>query len=351
MIMANITEVKNSTLGKINFYYLYPIRTIMNTSVTLQPNAINSNKQMEQNYKLALKQFINKNFPTSFKLIHSLFQTCFQEYSKGTISKNLLIKIINLYLLETGVCLKDNHLNQVQNLAALNSITSNEIINRLKSIFENYIPCEILYNYHLMFITNSDLLINEKYEYLTQLRKDYHHIDDDDKYKRKFMDLIIFEILPSFDEFEEAERLIEDPIDLKKLKEIKKLKQDLKDKEKFKALEQERLIKQKEEKELEIAKEKAKQLNLKYKSIKEIQKNYNDESVRKSTPTTRDNNQQLKSKLIYLYGIVQKYLKENILILLIVAILAIGSRKYLKGVNLKDKIIETVQMAFKFTYV
>ena len=135
------------------------------------------------------------------------------------------------------------------------------------------------------------------------------------------------------------------------MKEIKKLKQDLKDKEKFKALEQERLIKQKEEKELEIAKEKAKQLNLKYKSIKEIQKNYNDESVRKSTPTTRDNNQQLKSKLIYLYGIVQKYLKENILILLIVAILAIGSRKYLKGVNLKDKIIETVQMAFKFTYV
>ena len=328
----------------------------MNTSVTLQPNSVNSNKQMEQNYKLALKQFINKNFISSFKLIHELFKSCFQEYSKNTISENLLIKIINLYLLETGICLKDNYLNQLQSTGALNSITSNEIINRIKSIFGNDVPCEILYNYHLMYITNKKLLINDKYEYLNQLRKDYLHINDEDKYKEKFMELIIFEILPTFDEYEEAERLINDPDELIKLREIKKTRQDLQDQERLKNLEHERLIKERKEKELALEQEKVRQLSLKYKSIKEIQKNYNDENVRKPIDnTTRDQKnqqqQQLKKKLIYLYQFIQKYLKENILIILIVAVLAIGSKKYLRGINLKEKLMETIQMAFKFSYV
>ncbi|RCK58862.1 hypothetical protein Cantr_07140 [Candida viswanathii] len=326
----------------------------MNTSVTLQPSAINNNKQMEQNYKLALKHFINKNFPVSFTLISDLFQNAFGEFIKGTISRNLLVKIINLYLLETGVCLKEEtgHLGQVQLTAALNAITSNEVSNRIRGVFGNRVPCEVLYNLHLMYVTNKEVLIADKDDYLNQLRIDYLRVDDGDKYREKFMELVVFEILPTFDEFGEAEMLISDPTKLTKLAEIKKAKQDAQDKERFKALERERAAKERKEKEMALAKEKARQSSLKYKSIKEIQKNYNEESVRKpETSGSQSTNQQLKNRLLYVYGIVQKYLKENILILLIVAVLAFGSRKYLKGVNLKDKIIETVQMAFKFSYV
>ncbi|EMG47526.1 hypothetical protein G210_2116 [Candida maltosa Xu316] len=303
---------------------------------------------MEQNYKLALKQFVNKNFPSSFKLIHELFRGCFNEYSKKTISLNLLIKIINLYLMEIGVCLKDNHLNQVQYNIAINSITSNEISNQIHTVFGSDIPCEILYNFHLMFISNPKLLITDKYTYLNQLRKDYVGVDDHDKYKKKFMELVIFEILPTFDEYEEAERLIKDPSDLPKLRQVEKLRQEAKDQQRVKALEQEKLAKELKENEIAMAKEKARQSTLKYKSIKEIQKNYGQETP---PATGVENKDQLKNRLFYLYGIVRQYLKDNYLVILVAILLALGSSKYLKKVNIKEKIVETVKMAFKFSYV
>ena len=47
--------------------------------------------------------------------------------------------------------------------AAINSITSNEVLNQIRSVFGNDIPCEILYNYHLAHITNPKVLIGDGY--------------------------------------------------------------------------------------------------------------------------------------------------------------------------------------------
>ena len=77
------------------------------------------------------------------------------------------------------------------------------------------------------------------------------------------MQLVVFEILPTFGKYQEAERLITDPKDLEKLRKIQHLHEEQKA--------QQRLAKQNQEKERAAALEQAKQQTLKYKSIKEIQ--------------------------------------------------------------------------------
>lgn len=278
---------------------------------------------METNYSLALKQFINKNFAASFRLASELFHKCFTEYSGHSISLTLLTKIINLYLVEVGVCLKDGLLNQVQANTAVNSITSNEVINQIHAVFGDEIPCEILYNYHLMHITNSKLLINDNY--WDQLRNDYHHAIND-KYKQKFIELVVFEILPRYDKYKEAEQLITNPNDLQRLRKIQE-KQKL-------AEEVERSQKKTPPKE---------QPTLKYKSIKEIQNAYNLEEAKKPTLP--------ESRLLYIYNLVKNYLRDNYLVVLVLIILGLGARKYLSRANLREKIVDTIKMAFKFSYI
>ena len=124
-----------------------------------------------------------------------------------------------------------------QTNAAINSITSNEVLNQIRSVFGNDIPCEILYNYHLAHITNPKVLIGDGY--FDQLHKDYLGANND-KYKPKFMQLVVFEILPTFGKYQEAERLITDPKDLEKLRKIQHLHEEQKA--------QQRLAKQNQEK-------------------------------------------------------------------------------------------------------
>ena len=229
--------------------------------------------------------------------------------------------------MEVGVCLKDGLLNQVQTNAAINSITSNEVLNQIRSVFGNDIPCEILYNYHLAHITNPKVLIGDGY--FDQLHKDYL-CPNNDKYKPKFMHLVVFEILPTFGKYKEAERLITDPKDLEKLRKIQHLHEEQKA--------QQRLAKQNQEKERAAALEQAKQQTLKYKSIKEIQNSYEEE-----------HHEVQISQLSYIYNLVKTYLRENYLAVLVVLVLGISANRY--RTHLKEKIVETIKMAFKFSYI
>lgn len=317
---------------------------------TLSPN---SNKLVENNYKLALKQFINKNFIGSFKLIHDVYYTSFNDYRQGTISEDLLIKIINLYLVVVGVCLKNKSLDQVLVNAARNSFTSNEIINQIKSVWlELDIPYEIKYNMQLVYISNQEL-IRDKEGYLRNLKKWYINIDTDDKFGNKLFDLVKFEILPQFNQYEESERLIGDnEEELQRLRQIKKEKEEYSNKVKQEQIQAEKLAKEAKIREEAEAKNAAKELNLKYSSIKEIINNYNKEDSRVPVRNLdRQQSQSLKEKLTYILSITRNYLAKNSIVLVVLIILILGSSRYLRNANIKDKIIETVKMAFKFTYV
>lgn len=327
-----------------------PVANTPASGSTLSPN---SNKLVENNYKLALKQFINKNFIGSFKLIHDVYYTSFNDYRQGTISEDLLIKIINLYLVVVGVCLKNKSLDQVLVNAARNSFTSNEIINQIKSVWlELDIPYEIKYNMQLVYISNQEL-IRDKEGYLRNLKKWYINIDTDDKFGNKLLDLVKFEILPQFNQYDESERLIGDnEEELQRLRQIKNEKEEYLNKVKQEQIQAEKLAKEAKIKEEAEAKNAAKELNLKYSSIKEIINNYNKEDSRAPVRNLdRQQSQSLKKKLTYILSITRNYLAKNSIVLVVLIILILGSSRYLRNANIKDKIVETVKMAFKFTYV
>ncbi|KAG5418797.1 hypothetical protein I9W82_003515 [Candida metapsilosis] len=329
----------------------------------LNPN----NKTVENNYKLALKQFINKNFIGSFKSIHQVYYSSFNDYRQGTISEDLLIKIINLYLVVLGVCLKNNTLDQVQANAARNSFTSNEIFNQIKSVWlEADVPYEIKYNIQLVYISNQDLIGNKE-TYLHNLKKWYINIDTSDKYGAKLLDLVKFEILPQFEAYDESERLIGDNEDeLKRLHEIKAGRQEYLNKLKQQQLDAEKSAKEAKAKEdAETKRGKRESKNLKYSSIKEIMNNYNKEDSKATVASSSTSSssssgrslsrqqqaQNLKEKLNYMLNITKSYLARNSIVLVVLIILVFGSAKYLRNANIRDKIVETVKMAFKFTYV
>ncbi|RLV92026.1 hypothetical protein JA1_003336 [Spathaspora sp. JA1] len=323
----------------------------MDTSVTLSPSSVNANKTMETNYKLALKLFMNKNHDKSFSLIHQLYQDSFIQYQANSISENLFIKIINLYLIEIGVALKEKQLVDCSDL------TSNSLINKLGKIYER-IPSEILYNYHLVFVSNRDTLIPDKHPYLTQLKSQYMNLHQRGKYNDKFLKLVVFEILPIFDEFAAAQNIISHSttfteIDWKRLQDIQMNKSEIKHQEKLKKEEEVR----KQQEELKKQRQLQSESNIKYKSIKEIQKQYASESVTSPVATTTsDSNRslsELREKLVYVTNLLKGYIKDNSLIIIVVLILLFISKRFIniKKVNLKEKIIDTIKMAFKFSYL
>ncbi|KAI5962707.1 hypothetical protein KGF57_001441 [Candida theae] len=322
-------------------------------------STFNSNKTTEHNYKLALKQFINKNFIGSFKLIHQVYYSAFNDYKQGTISEDLLIKIINLYLVVVGVCLKSKSLDNVQANAARNSFTSNEILNQIKSVWlEADIPYEIKYNIQLVYATNQDLIL-DKESYLHNLKKWYINIDTDDKFGGKLLDLVKFEILPQFELYDESERLIgDDESELQRLHDIKDGKEEFKNRLKQEQLQAEKAAKEAKVKVEADARKTAKESSLKYSSIKEIINNYSKEESRSAPSTSQGRSlsrqqqvQALKQRLSYILNITGSFLARNSVVLVVLIVLFLGSGRYLRNANIRDKIVETVKMAFKFTYV
>ena len=265
-----------------------------------------------------------------------------------------------MYLVVVGVCLKNRHLDQALANAARNSFTSNEIINQIKSIWlELDIPLEIKYNMQLVYISNPKDLINDEDSYLRNLKKWYINIDTNDKFGSKLLDLVKFEILPHFNQYDESERLIgDDESELAKLHKIKNEKDEYLKKVKQDQIQAEKVAKEAQEKQEAEARQKRKELNLKYSSIKEIVNNYKQEDSR-AAASVKDLNrrhqqsqsQNLQEKLAYVLRITKNYLARNSLVLVVLIVLILGSSRYLRNANVREKIVDTVKMAFKFTYV
>ncbi|KAK6201554.1 uncharacterized protein RJT21DRAFT_120607 [Scheffersomyces amazonensis] len=356
----------------------------MDSSLSFSSGSFTSNRVIEDTYKLALKLFMNKNFDKSYSIINKLYQDSTIEYSKGLISERLFIKIIILYLTQIGLALGKRtsfRLSQIENNRVINLIIQDTLLNQFKQSFGGdiiNIPLEIIYNYVLLFITNREvLLVNDK-SFLAKIRTIYGTANlktndhNEDKYLKRLNDLYVFEVLPTFDEFEESQHVIQsNPIysddineNLKKLRQIQQNKCEIIEQEKQRELERKRLEHEAKQLEVEKQKEREKQSNLKYKSIKEIQKQYSpSSSIEQKLVNDNDNenkdlsqlNQlnQIKSRLFYTYRLIKDYIKENSPIILIIIVLLFIINKFLnlKQIKLKDRLLETIRMAFKVSFL
>ncbi|KAK6465882.1 hypothetical protein DFJ63DRAFT_310966 [Scheffersomyces coipomensis] len=354
----------------------------MDQSLSFSSASFSSNHLLEEKYKLAYKQFINKNFEKSYRLINELYDSSFNEFSKGFISEVLFKKIINLYLTLVSLTISGQtlpfKLSQIDNHRLVNVFIQDTFLNKLTQAFggsEINIPLDILYNYILVLITNKKVLIGNDDSFLNRVKSIYSSLivnNSNSKYVKRFIDLYVFEVLPTFDNFDDARFIIEsDAIyasdvknQLDNLNKIEQNKLQIVEQQKQKEEERKKREQEYQKRELQKAKELEKQQNLQYKSIKDIQKEYatpisassssSDKQkvgLNKDTDVNRLN--QLKEKLFYSYKLTKNYFKENSPIILVIVVLLFIINRFinLRQIKIKDKLLETIKMAFKVSYL
>lgn len=331
------------------------------------------NKSMKDKYQLALKLFTSRNFSKSYDIIKHLKDQAIDEFAKFNMDQGLLIKIVSLYLVEVGIYLSvEQTVISTEELNWLtNTLKSNDIIRILADAYgdENDIPSEIWYNYHLVFINNKELLLSgNKTKYLKDLNKLYSRLpqslDAEDPFRKKFLDLFVFEILPTFDEFSKAEGILQlnalynDNLEANqsKLVEVQKEKTSRDKLEQDRLKEQKKKLKEQQDKEVQREKDAEKNKNLKYRSVREIARqilNDSENSGPSVSNVSQSQIQLLRSRLIYIYNIVKHYLKTNYPLLAVLLVVLVGGGRYLslKKSNVSQNLLETIRMAFKISYI
>jgi hypothetical protein len=325
-------------------------------------SSILSNRVIEDNYKLALKLFVNKNYEKSWAIITDLFSQSVSEFQRGLIGEKVLVKVISLYLVELGVNLtQEPHLVDDERA---NSLTSKALRNQLVDIFGTIatVPIELWYNYYLIFATNRVLYAGDG-QFVEDIDQLYLAVPSStSKYYGKFVDLYVYEILPSLDRFDHANAVIgsnavygEDISGAKaKLDMVRSDRQKQLDYEK--QLHEERVRKQQEAQAEREALAKARsQKQLDYVKLTELSKSKDlaaSSSDRRNSPS-QSQVQVIMSRLRYVVGLTSAYIRQNGVILVAVLAVALISLRFInyRKLNLRERVSETIKMALKVTYM
>lgn len=335
---------------------------------------MSSNATLKDNYDLALKLFASRNFNRSYEIISQLINEVYAHFA--TVNPQLFVKIVSLYLVEVGTFLGESSsvMSKEERSWNINVLKSNEMIDRWVQLFGGLdsVPLELLCNYHLVFRTQQTLLLsdeNVKNKYLRELGKLYTVLcnrDDHSHFDDMLLNLYVFEILPSLGEFDLAHNIVLQngafSDDIKtytdKLEQIKKDKALQAKQAKEKAAQEARAAQEAQKRELEKQAELEKEKNLRYRSVRELRKQYASESgseYRESSPSSRPSTTQiemLKNRLVYLYGITKTYVKKNYPMLAALLLILIGASFLgLKKYKIRENLVETIRMAFKINYL
>lgn len=331
---------------------------------------------IEKDYKLAHKFFINKNFEASYELTKKLFSKSFSSLSNQVIDEALFIKIVKLYLTEIGLFINPNDkftltLPKPERQLIIKNLKDEIILNHLLSVYGdniNRVPLELLLNLFLVYYSINDLVPDEDKFAYNQFNKLYYTLDYNtkkgDEQIRKLIKIYVFQILVENKLYNDAKVIIEtNPIlsasVSENLKQLEKMKQASIDEQKTKEKkQQERKLQEQQQREKELLKQKElkEKHNLNYRSIKQIQDQQQLESRLKS-PSVQSSENQVSSKLLanllYTFNLTKNYLKENSPLILVIIIIVFIATRFInvKKINLKDKIKETVKMAFKISYL
>lgn len=330
-------------------------------------------------YKLAVKFFMNKDFEKSYQIILKLHNVAYRNFAKGTILEEVFIKIVTLYLTELGLLLNSKdaassfQLSRKEKKELIGKLRLSSYLDSLHEIYGSVrkVPSELLYQVFLVnYSCQHEIKQNDERFLVKQFDNLYSMLDfhgkADDKYLKRLVDMYIFNVLPDADDFYKAQDLVDsNPLvdtekgrkRIKELKEVKKQEKKLKDKQakEREAQEAQRLAD-------EQAKKKAEQenANLKYKSLKQIKREHeNSEELERqgrSPPTTGDGKssiQQLRHRLEYLMRLTQRFCEKNYPVLIVLFIASLIAQRFIRTrrINVLEKLQETFRMAFKITYL
>lgn len=322
-------------------------------------------------YQLALKLFINKDIGKSFPLARKLFEIIFHSYEKGLVEEDLLVKVVTLYLTEVGLLVNATENLNFQLTAADRRILVEQLRlgSLLDSLFRLYrtarqIPPELIYHDFLVKFTCRDSIWPSGYDQMVVLFKKMYSLLDFsepcDKSLKRWLDLYIFQVLPEAGDFEHAIAVARTNPAVDSVSAVVQLESQQNSRKKE---DQEKELRLKEREKAAAdrvaadnakAEKKKQERSLKYMSLKQI-KNEHLEGAKKPTESgdVHQTLAMLRARLKLLLNLAAKYIEENSVVVSIVVVVAFISAFYLRRrrVNLREKLVETLRMAFKVTYL
>lgn len=346
----------------------------MNLSLCLESSATES--VLLADYQLALKSFINKDIAKSFSLISKLQPAVYRSFSKELVGEETFVKITILYLTQVGLLLRPQdpvgafQLNIHDKQGLVERLQKNEILDQLLDIYGSVsaAPLELVFNIYLVYYTCQEAIQGENGDTVLQsFKKTYHMLDfengETDRHSKKWFDLYVLNVLPEAGDFTSAFAIAETNkafggtlmvSKLKEIQEIRKQQQSTREKEKKEAQAREaKRVAAEKERENKEAHEKS----LKYRSLKQIRadqesRDLSIESTEK-TPGPVPTLAHVRERLAYYYTLSKKVVRENSPIILAVVVLLVVAGQALrkKKVDLKQKVKDTLLMAFKVTYL
>lgn len=304
-------------------------------------------KLLEDNYKLALKLFVNRNFEKLFAIASQLYAQAVQEYPRGLVLETLLVKIICLYIAEITTIAE-------QEVAFETGANVDQVINDMEGLFGNRrnVPAEVLYNYYLAAKGHKvlSLLTLE----ISQILNTFTYNRESSKYEKNLARLYI-DLLVEQDRWDDAKAFVGlCPVfttsDLHQLEDWKQVQENQR--------KQDQLLKQKRD--LEAKQKKAEQIKqhrdrqLEYVKLNEMRQQQ-DRPTNKRQPSEQDV-QLLTQRLYYLMDLLKVYFRDNSLVIGVVVVAMAIALRYVKlnraTMNtIKDRVVDTVKMAMKITYL
>lgn len=330
-------------------------------------------------YQLALKLFMNRDILEAFELSKKLKNVCIQNFERGHIQEDLLVKVLTLYLTEVGLLLNPKDFNTALQLhnkerqQLVKSLEEDELLRKVTEIFGSLadIPPQILYQIFLVYFTCQDILRPDDTNFVLNKFKVAHHelkfrATDLDTYLKRWLDMFIFNVLPASGEFEMAFALVESSqlyntekasAKLKEIQELKNQEKKLRDKNKK---ERETKEAQRIQRERERQRKEKEEKSLKYRLIQQIKREHESRDALKPSASSERggdkeqwNLDRIRGRLSQLYMFSKSSFQANSpLILAVIVLLFISSRVLrTRKINLREKFKETMQMAFKVTYL
>lgn len=331
--------------------------------------SVTSELILRNDYDLAMKFFVNKNFEKSYKIIENSYNLAFKEYPSGFADDSLFIKILCLYYVEIGILLNPSNSDslfltdaEVKQLEV--TLRESQYLDKLCESFGeiNHIPSKVLYNLYLLYSVNGDIVNTNalKKKYYDAIEKIDWQYKTDDIFLKKFLDHFVFHILAEAGDFDEASYIIEhnalySSSITSSIEKLSNIKLSLERQRKEEA-ERNRKTKEKQ-KQLESQNLKGKgQKSNQYKSLNELCKTKlidddNFESKEKNLQSLNTNS--ILTRVKYLISLVHNYVNENSIQLIGIMLLALIFPLLFKrkSAQILGKLKDTIKMAVRISYV
>lgn len=330
----------------------------------------------ENNYKLALKFFLNRELNKSYDIIKQVFQESFQQYENRIIDLNLFSKILILYLTEVGLAIEsggDNVrlvLERKENDQVRSWIRENSPLKELKKTFGGicYIPSDVIYNLFLVYyiLFKANIVLGKELE--SNFKEAFVSLDtysnQSDENIINFANLYVFKVLPDLEKSEEAVHIIRESsffasdVDsaLRTLSDEKEQRVEQRKVEERRQKEQQKRLQDKRNAEMQKQEEVQKKQDLKYKTLNQIKANLKGDKKLDAHPFREESSTeiaQLKHRIHAILSIAKCHFKENIILylLLVVSLLLSSKVPKIRNGNLMQRLKDTMKMAVKVTYL